>query len=464
MRRSMKTASSSPNEQRSFAPVLVAIALVVLGFLVAAVYTELRATAIDRETEQLESNAIPSVEYLAAAREALWRLEIAADDYVDEPGERHPEADIAMQIARQELDRELATEFATGPYPGEAEIQLDATRALGRIDRLIAHLREADAGKPPEDRASVRREVRASFEQADAVIHRLLSLNAAEGRSEARRITNIRASAVRWSFWLNLACITLSVVAAGGAVRALGRQHDLERLHKSLLEARATELEGFASRVAHDFLSPLSALHFTLTSLKRNVEKGLPVSEPIERAEACLKRSRTLVDGVMDFARSGASPGPGRADLRATLDGVLEEVRHEAGDVELLVAGRDERVTVACSAGILASILSNLVHNAVKYMGDRPEKRVTIRAATLGAVVRVEVEDTGPGLAPELEPHVFEAYVRAVGDTRPGLGLGLATVKRFVESHGGRVGVDSSPEHGCCFWFEMPRAEAAPLP
>ena len=397
---SMKPTSSSPGRRRSIAPVVAPLAVVVLGFVAAAIYGEARATAIDHETDLLESNAIPSVEYLAAAREELWHLELAADDYVDDPGVRHPDADTAMLIARQVLDRDLTAEFATGPYPGEMELQVEATRALEGIDRLIAHLRETDAGEHALGRDAMRREVRATFQQTDAIIRRILSLNAAEGRAEARRIGDVRGGMVRWSFWLNLACITLAVAAAAATVRALERQRDLEQQHRSLLETRSTELEGFASRVAHDFLSPLSALHFTLTSLKRNAEKGLPVAEPIERAEACLKRSRALVEGVMDFARSGASPGPGRAELRATLEGVLEEVRPAAGDVKLALEGCDEGIVVGCSSGILASIFSNLVRNAVKYIGDRPEKRVIVRAATLGSVVHVEVEDTGPGLAP----------------------------------------------------------------
>ena len=72
----MKPTSSSPGRRRSIAPVVAPLAVVVLGFVAAAIYGEARATAIDHETDLLESNAIPSVEYLAAAREELWHLEL----------------------------------------------------------------------------------------------------------------------------------------------------------------------------------------------------------------------------------------------------------------------------------------------------------------------------------------------------------------------------------------------------
>ena len=121
----------------------------------------------------------------------------------------------------------------------------------------------------------------------------------------------------------------------------------------------------------------------------------------------------------------------------------------------------DSEIVLAC-APASSSIFSNLLRNAVKYLGDGSEKRVTIRALVADENVRVEVEDTGPGLSAELAAHVFEPYVRAPNNTRPGLGLGLATVRRFVNAHRGHVGVSSSPGSGSTFWFELPRLASPP--
>jgi signal transduction histidine kinase len=75
----------------------------------------------------------------------------------------------------------------------------------------------------------------------------------------------------------------------------------------------------------------------------------------------------------------------------------------------------------------------------------------------------VEVEDTGPGIPLELRDRLFERYVRGKNaTTKPGIGLGLATVKRVSQAHGGAVGMRPGPEQGSVFWFEIPRAD--PLP
>jgi signal transduction histidine kinase len=121
---------------------------------------------------------------------------------------------------------------------------------------------------------------------------------------------------------------------------------------------------------------------------------------------------------------------------------------------------------VACNEGLLTAALSNLVRNAIVHLDGGGAKRVDILTVDAGDRVRIEVRDTGPGLPPGSETRVFEPYVRGPGSDRPGLGLGLATVKRIVETHGGAVGVESRVGVGCRFWMDLPRANdpAPPAP
>jgi len=90
-------------------------------------------------------------------------------------------------------------------------------------------------------------------------------------------------------------------------------------------------------------------------------------------------------------------------------------------------------------------------------MRTAPHRCVVLRSTRVDRHARVEVEDTGRGLPPGTQDRVFDPYMRADRSGQPGLGLGLATVKRFAEGYGGRVGVRSGPG-GCTFWFELPVA------
>ena len=77
-------------------------------------------------------------------------------------------------------------------------------------------------------------------------------------------------------------------------------------------------------------------------------------------------------------------------------------------------------------------------------------------------VARLEVEDTGPGIPPEAQQTIFEPFVRVSPAKAAGTGLGLATVKRLVEAHGGRLGVQSKPDAGSLFWVELPLVSGDP--
>jgi signal transduction histidine kinase len=137
------------------------------------------------------------------------------------------------------------------------------------------------------------------------------------------------------------------------------------------------------------------------------------------------------------------------------------ELRASAEDARIaFLVGPFAHVSVACAGGVLISLISNLVRNAIKYMGYASERRIAVRIIDAGTRVRVEVVETGPGIPPGIEAKIFEPYVRAPGVVQPGIGL-LATVKRMADAHGGAVGLRSSAGRGCLFWFELPKAHFA---
>jgi signal transduction histidine kinase len=432
-----------------------AFVTVAAGFLGSTVYTEIESAQIDHELSDMDANSMPSVEHLAGARAALWRLELALEHYARAPEAERAATRRVVVAEREYFDREVQGEVATPDYPGEHEREVESLHEIapfeGGIEQLLNGLAGADSLE----------DVHEAAERVDESLTRWMDVNALNGRGELARMKSLRRTSTRLAMLLDSMCVALSVVAGGMALVALRRQRQVEVEHERVLSERANELEMFAKRVAHDLLSPLASLSFVLSSVKRASANGQPVAELLFRADAVMARARRLVEGALDFARSGATVSNGRSRLREIVAGVVDEARGEDGatEVELVIEPFDD-TELACAPGVLSSVLGNLVGNAVKYTAGRTPRRVTVRANTSGPRARVEVEDTGPGLPDGFERAVFEPYVRAP-DALPGLGLGLATVRRFVEAHGGRVGVSSVKDHGCVFWFELPKGGAA---
>ncbi len=215
------------------------------------------------------------------------------------------------------------------------------------------------------------------------------------------------------------------------------RDGDWKESARSLEKERASELEQFAGGLAHDILSPLGTLKFALqlAGTSRNEEER---ARMLKRGTAAVLRVERMASGLLEFARAGAKPDPSaRADIGAVMADIAAEL---------------EPAAVAAGAEL-----------ALKSIGDGPIRRIEARVLDRGTSVRVEVEDTGPGLALDVEGRVFDAYARPRTASQLGLGLGLATVKRLAEGHRGTVGVSSVPGNGCTFWFELPKAPSAPI-
>jgi signal transduction histidine kinase len=101
----------------------------------------------------------------------------------------------------------------------------------------------------------------------------------------------------------------------------------------------------------------------------------------------------------------------------------------------------------------IGEVLSNLLHNALRHTPTGGSVVVSVRPLQDGRV-EFAVEDTGPGIPPEVLPHVFDRFVKAA-DTG-GAGLGLAIARSLVEAHGGEISAESDPEQGTAIRFTIP--------
>jgi signal transduction histidine kinase len=432
---------------------------VVICFVASTLYSEYGESELGDAARYIATDSMPSVELLAAARAGLRHSELLFRQYASSPT---PAVREEIQRERRVIARSVGDYLALPAEPVEREHFGALHETLSKFDeQLGAGLALADSGRPAAAltglEAELQGDVVAAAEQLDALIR----INAALSQRLASQISYLRTHSLHVALGLDgLSALLTAVTAilAWRAVRSYGRA--LEENNR-LTSERAEELEQFAGRVAHDILGPLSAAQMFLSSGgQRTAEEATRVM--CERSKRSIARVASIVNGLLGFARAGARPEPG---VRTLVAPVVKDVLDELGPVaaqqsiELRVAPV-AHLSVPCSEGIFASLLENLVRNAIKYMGGaRPdvERRISVRILEAGGRVRCEVEDTGPGLSPELQRRLFEPYVRGRDHLQPGIGLGLATVKRVAVAHHGAVGVSSTPGSGSRFWFELPK-------
>jgi signal transduction histidine kinase len=311
--------------ERSFAfssRLFLAFAVMALAFTASNAYVHTESLGIDAETRELADNALPSMERLYAASNAVHGIETAADEYVELPGER--EAIHATIEARwAEIDRQIAAYRKLPAYPGEAELYeagIPATlRALhATVARLYAVVEQGTPG--PASEAAVR-EVRRSAAHAGDQLGELVKLNGAQARAHAQHIATVRLRTASLSLLLDVLALVIGAAAVLWVLRVFRARARLEAAHRALVEQRAAELEIFGTRVAHDLLSPLSALTYCLSKFKRAAEHEPSLQEALARARTCVSRARRMVDSILEFSRAGGRPAEGaRAEVREIAD------------------------------------------------------------------------------------------------------------------------------------------------
>lgn len=439
---------------------LTLVFLVVIGsFLGSSIFARYASVEIASLSEKLATNVAPSIEDLASVRGSVREVELALSHLLS-AGEATPDRIRELDNSLSELRSAVHQYLARPLAPGERQAHDQVQQAWLRFAEVAGAARERVlAGDFEQARRhmlgvepAVRSLVQASLQAID--------FNADYGQVLATEIGESRRRTALVAGGLTGLSVLLGM--AGGLLlhRQARRRRILIDERLRLLEDRATELEQFAGRVAHDIRGPLSGASLAI-ELLASQEDDENVRSVVARLKRQLGHANAITSDLLQFARAGAKPDPGaRTSPRDIIANIREDLEAEAAkhDIEL-VWEEIPWALVACSQGVYLSLLENLVRNAIKYMGRSDHRRIVVSVAEDGAAVRTEVADTGPGIPEDQLDSLFEPFFRAASSAgREGIGLGLPTVRKLAESHGGKVGVSSKEGAGSTFWFTLPRA------
>jgi two-component system sensor kinase FixL len=243
-------------------------------------------------------------------------------------------------------------------------------------------------------------------------------------------------------------------------------QVELDRLLAEL-EARSEEMERFVYTVSHDLKSPLVTIKGFLGLLERDMAAG-----HAERIESDLTRIRTaadtmqrLLDDLLELSRVGRLVNsPEVVSLTDLADEAAELVAGRLAQRGVTVTVPRDLPRVSVDRRRFVEVFQNLLDNAAKYMGDAASPAVTIDAVEDGSTVVCRVRDNGIGLDPVYADKIFGLFSKLDPRTE-GTGIGLSIVKRVVETHGGRVWVESPGVGlGATFTFTIPTHGARQVP
>jgi signal transduction histidine kinase/CheY-like chemotaxis protein len=241
----------------------------------------------------------------------------------------------------------------------------------------------------------------------------------------------------------------------------LARQKELAELAQRRAEAANREKSAFLAAASHDLRQPIHALSLFVTAASR-AGSDAERRQLLERIEASVTSLSTLFDSMLEISRLDAGtlePRVTRVPLRALLQKLAAEHAAEAREkgLTLRVVARD--LVASTDPLLLERLLGNLLANALRYT---ERGGVLLAARRRGDGARVEVWDTGIGIAPEHQAQVFGAFYQVgnpARERRQGVGLGLAIVERIAALLGHRLELCSRPGRGSCFALELPLSE-----
>jgi signal transduction histidine kinase len=219
------------------------------------------------------------------------------------------------------------------------------------------------------------------------------------------------------------------------------------------------ELRAFSYTVSHDMRAPLRAINGFVHQL---LEDHIPAdnssaADLASRIFQSVDHMDALINAMSAYAQISKTPIPlSEVDSRKLLEELIVQFhpRFVAENATVTLAG-DFPSILANRADLRHSVL-DLVENALKFRGPATQAFICFRGVPEPGKFRLWIEDQGIGIASEHHERIFGVFERLHGREIPGIGIGLAMVRRRIAAMHGRVGVESSPGQGARFWIDLP--------
>jgi signal transduction histidine kinase len=217
----------------------------------------------------------------------------------------------------------------------------------------------------------------------------------------------------------------------------------------------------FGSLISHEFRNPLGVINSQATLLRKEQglnEKGV---ERVSTIKTAVRRLVKLFDKWLEGDRLETLMQRDMTVVKLTAIPWVEQLLKKNGnlfeDHDIVLAPKDTDISVHADPDMLEIAILNLLENACKY--SSPGSKIIISAVSDHQFSGISVTDEGIGISESHQAEIFDDYVRIENPSQPGLGLGLAFVKRIMQAHAGHVSVTSAPGLGSSFtlFFPQPR-------
>ena len=259
--------------------------------------------------------------------------------------------------------------------------------------------------------------------------------------------------------WVLLGYRLRYVLRASRTREHLARSEANLRAQAATLQARTAELDSFAYATSHDLKAPLVSLQGMAGLLVDECAEQLSDDgrHYVARINATVAEMAALIGNVLTLSRVGRTQRPTEVvSLDEVADLVIERLAGPIRQGRLKVT-RGALGEVRALRTDIEQVLSNLVGNAVKYLGTPAAPLVEIGRIERDGSVEYYVKDNGIGIDPAYHAKIFEPFQRLKEVDAEGTGVGLAIVKKIVEAAGGRLRVESAAGTGSTFFFTWPQ-------